>query len=543
MGFEGAAHQSPVDYVVETVEKPSNSLFIDSRNSIIKDITYQQEKSMARYKPYNYDQHMMVPIRLSDQLVPGTIEFAIHHLVDHKIDMSVLDERYVNDDNGRPAYDPKVLLKVVLVAYARGISGSRKIEQACRENMVFIALTCGQVPDHTTIATFVSSMKEEAGSLFRDILLVCEEMGLLGGTTFALDGCKLPSDASKEWSGTHETLRKKQRKLEEKVSELMNRQIQEDQKGNVHHNSTQKQIERLEQKADRVRKFLEENDVRMGLRGKEVKSNVTDNESCFMKTSHGGIQGFNAQALVNEHQVIVDAQAFGNGQDYHHVEPMIEGARENLEAIGIEPQSLEGKVLVADSNYHSEANLKVCEDEKVDAYIPDVNFRRRDPRFETQKRHKSTPERFTLEDFTYDEARDVFICPQGRVLTLRAKRARSENRFFRRYVIEGENCEGCEFFSKCLEKKRGGKCRQLHVRIEKKPSLHLQMMEKIDTMAGRKIYEKRLGMVEPVFANIRTHKRLDRFNLRGKDKVNIQWKLYCMVHNIEKLVRAGYGVN
>ena len=69
------------------------------------------------------------------------------------------------------------------------------------------------------------------------------------------------------------------------------------------------------------------------------------------------------------------------------------------------------------------------------------------------------------------------------------------------------------------------------------------MMEKIDTMAGRKIYEKRLGMVEPVFANIRTHKRLDRFTLRGRVKVNIQWKLYCMVHNIEKLVRAGYGVN
>ena len=69
------------------------------------------------------------------------------------------------------------------------------------------------------------------------------------------------------------------------------------------------------------------------------------------------------------------------------------------------------------------------------------------------------------------------------------------------------------------------------------------MMEKVDTPKGRNIYEKRLGMVEPVYANIRTHKRLDRFTLRGKDKVNIQWKLYCMVHNIEKLIRAGYGAN
>ena len=496
---------------------------------------------MARYKPYSYDQSLMMPVKLNDQLVPGSIEFAIHYLVDHKIDISLLDERFVNDDTGRPAYDPKILLKVVLVAYARGIIGSRRIEQACRDNMVFIALTCGQVPDHSTIATFVSSLKEEIGPLFRDILLVCEEMGLLGGTAFALDGCKLPSNASKEWSGTHETLRKKQRKLEQKVSELINRQMEADKKENPANQNFSKQIERLERKADRISKFLEENEVRIGRTGREIKSNVTDNESCFMKTSHGGVQGFNAQALVNEEQVIVDAQAFGNGQDYHHVAPLMEGARENLEAIGLSPQSLEGKVLVADSNYHSEANLKACEDEKLDAYIPDVNFRKRDPRFETQRRHKSTPDRFTIKDFTYDEERDVFICPHGRELIMRAKRARSGNNVFRRYVISGEDCTGCECFSKCLEENRGGKRRQLHLPIEKKETLHTLMMEKIDTLAGRRTYEKRLGMVEPVFANIRTHKRLDRFTLRGNIKVNIQWKLYCMVHNIEKLIRKVYG--
>ena len=73
-----------------------------------------------------------------------------------------------------------------------------KIEQACRENVVFIALACGQQPDHSTIATFVSSMKAEILPLFRDVLLVCQDMDLLGGTFFALDGLKLPSNASKE---------------------------------------------------------------------------------------------------------------------------------------------------------------------------------------------------------------------------------------------------------------------------------------------------------------------------------------------------------
>ncbi len=496
---------------------------------------------MARYKPYSYDQSLMMPVKLKDQLVPGSIEFAIHHLIDHKMDMSVLDERYVNDDNGRPAYDPKILLKVVLVAYARGIIGSRRIEQACRENMVFIALTCGQVPDHSTIATFVSSMKEEVGPLFRDILLVCEEMGLLDGTTFALDGCKLPSNASKEWSGTHETLRKKQRKLEEKVYELIDRQMEADKKPDPSNNSFSKQIERLEKKADRIRRFLDENAPRRGRTGKEIKSNVTDNESCFMKTSHGGIQGFNAQALVNEEQVIVAAGVFGSGQDYDHLEPMIEVAKQNLEAIGHSEEYFEGKTFLADSNYHCESNLEACEEEKLDAYIPDVNFRKRDERFDTQSRHKPKRDKFSVEDFIYDEDRDVFICPQGRDLTLRAKRAQAEDRVHRRYVIKGDDCTGCPFFSKCLEKKRGGKRKHLHVPIETKESFHRQMMEKIDTDEGKRKYEKRLGMVEPVFANIRIHKQLDRFTLRGRIKVNIQWLLYCMVHNIEKLIRKGYG--
>ena len=97
--------------------------------------------------------------------------------------------------------------------------------EACRENVVFIALACGQQPDHSTIAAFVSFTKDEILPLFRDVLLVCEEMNLLGGTMFALDGCKLPSNASKEWSGTITELRKKKEKIEAKIAQLLAEQL------------------------------------------------------------------------------------------------------------------------------------------------------------------------------------------------------------------------------------------------------------------------------------------------------------------------------
>jgi transposase len=183
---------------------------------------------MAKFKPYNYRQRVLLPVSLEDQLMSGTLEFAIHTLVDKRLDMSIFQNKYHNDETGRAACDPKILLKVVLLAYSRGLISSRKIEQACRENVVFMALACGQQPDHSTIAAFVSSMKDEILSLFRDVLLVCEEMNLLGGTMFALDGCKLPANASKEWSGTFPELHKKKQKIEAKVAQLLAEQIQTD---------------------------------------------------------------------------------------------------------------------------------------------------------------------------------------------------------------------------------------------------------------------------------------------------------------------------
>jgi hypothetical protein len=67
------------------------------------------------------------------------------------------------------------------------------------------------------------------------------------------------------------------------------------------------------------------------------------------------------------------------------------------------------------------------------------------------------------------------------------------------------------------------------------------MVKKIETQKGRRIYPQRIAIVEPVFANIRVNKRMDKFNLRGKIKVNIQWLLYCMVHNIEKIANYGFA--
>ena len=506
---------------------------------------------MAKYKHYDYSQDVLIPVSLKAQLMPGTLEFAIHHLVETRMDTSIFDDRYKNDETGRWAYDPKILLKVILLAYSRGLIRSRKIECACKENVTFMALACGQQPDHSTIAAFVSSMRGEISSLFRDVLLVCEEEGLLGGTLFALDGCKLPSNASMRKSGKISDLEKKRERIEKRVEQLLKEQVDTDKKddeeegeggGSSGLSNENKQIEKLQKQAERIEKFLKENGPKIGKQGREVMSNITDNESALMVSSHGNIQGYNGQALVDsKHQVIVHGEVFGEAQDHHLIPPILDGAKQNMEVIGQSEDYFSGKTFTADSNYHDPTNLKKCDEEKLDAYIPDKRFRKRDPRFHNDRRQRRRRvDRFTLADFKHNEDNDEYVCPNGKALRLQVKKTEVDGVFYRRYMADADECKGCELKVRCI-RGRNGKRRLLSIPVGRVPgNLTEAMAAKVDSKKGRKIYPLRLAIVEPVFANIRTHKGMNRFTLRGKIKVNIQWLLYCMVHNMGKIANYGF---
>jgi len=513
---------------------------------------------MAKFKPYDYDQMVMIPITLKEQLEPGTLEYAIHDLVEQKIDLSVFEDRFKNDDTGAPAFDPKILLKVVLFAYTRSIIGSRPIERACRENIIFMALSCGFQPDHSTIAHFVSSMKDEIESIFCNILLVCEELSLLGGTHFSLDGVKLPSNASKEWSGTFKELKKKRDKLQEKLNDVLSEHIRKDETSESDSQRREKQKKRLARQVKRLDEFLKHNEPKKGKTKAEIQSNVTDNESAKMPTSHGVIQGYNAQALVDDkHQIIVNAEAIGNGQDHDNLKPMLEGAQKNMQAIGKGDDYFEGKQLSADCNYHNKDNLATCEEAGIDAYIPDQQFRKRDVRFAERNRFKDgiNPRKqikkanrnqntFTNDDFTWDEKKQSYLCKNGKFLKRKARAQQIRNIVYDMYHAKETECSVCPLRLKCLSTPQT-KARYLLIPVDRSPedkkktSLLEQMKAKIDTLEGRKIYSKRLAIVEPVFANIRAQKRLDRFTLRSKEKVNIQWILFALVHNIEKILNFG----
>lgn len=156
---------------------------------------------MARYKHIDTSPRFL-PVGLAAQLLPGTFEHAAPHLLAHAVDLSRFDARFRNDATGAPAYPPRMLLTVVLCAYAHGVVSGRGIERLCREHVTFIALCGDTAPHFTTIAHFVSTRGAEIAHVFAAVLAVCDRQGLIGREMFAIDGVKLPSHASKRRSGT-----------------------------------------------------------------------------------------------------------------------------------------------------------------------------------------------------------------------------------------------------------------------------------------------------------------------------------------------------
>jgi hypothetical protein len=282
-------------------------------------------------------------------------------------------------------------------------------------------------------------------------------------------------------------------------------------------------------------------------RGYVKTQNITDPDSAKMKTSHGVIQGYTGVAAVDErHQVIVYAEAFGEGQEQSTLAPVLDGLSDHLSAMR---ETLTGKRITADAGYHSEANVELLYTREIDGYVADVGMRGRDPRFAEVERHvdprdlrqqqKHRAARFQLSDFSYDAERETCYCPEGHRLTGPSPVAPQGYEGVR-FQGRKQLCGDCPSRAKCLRDPAQSKYRQVVFFSGQTQTIkYAQLMrKKIDSPAGRRRYGRRMGTVEPVFGHLRTHKRLDRFTLRSKPKVNAQWLLYCLVHNITKLMNV-----
>lgn len=508
---------------------------------------------MPRFKDVDYSPRFLA-VDLSRQLIPGTFEHALHHLLDHEIDLTEIEARYRNDEVGASAYEPRVLLKIVLLAYARGIISSRNIEAACRSNIQFIALSGDSQPHYSTLATFISKLGDAAAKIFTQVLMICDRQGLIGREMFAIDGVKLPGDASKAKSGTRADFLRQAAKMEQAVDEIIARHREQDAQKSSEAQDSKKhkvQLEKLQREAKQIRAWLEANpEDRKGSKGALRLSNRTDNESAKMATGKGVIQGYTGVAAVDEKlQVIVAAQAHGTGSEQELLVPVVEA---------LKPLRAEHSVITADSGYHSKTNLEKLEADQIEAFIPDNGYRKRDARYADQARHQDKPDPlwnkrpasnkpklFGPQDFRPADDFSHCVCPAGKQLYRNGANCNVGGYKAIKFTGAKRDCEHCPLRSQCLRNPNQTTVRQVAIFLGKHDSAQEsaldRMKRKIDSASGREMVSRRFATVEPVFGNLRHNKRLNRFTLRGRSKVDGQWKLYCLVHNIEKLAHNGYA--
>jgi len=261
------------------------------------------------------------------------------------------------------------------------------------------------------------------------------------------------------------------------------------------------------------------------------------------------------------------AEAHGSGYEAHLLGPLLEATRATFAELELSTDVLSKVKVTADSGFHSRVVVSQVEQTGADAYIADRDYRRRDPAFAGAGRHKErdrqerarerrkkeqarSPQKrklFVVQDFIYDEKRSRCICPAGHGLYPSGRHMLFNGYRVAHFKAPITACRSCRLRARCLRHPERTLQRQITIikgregDRAKNPrnAASERMRRKFDTPRGRELYSRRMGTVEPVFANLQ-NKGMRRFTLRSRRKVNVQWQLFTMVHNIEKVAHAAW---
>ena len=347
---------------------------------------------------------------------------------------------YRADGRARPAFDPAMMVALVLYAYARGTRSSRAIERACVEDVAFRVIAAQRKPDHATIARFVERHQDALAGVFGEVLGLCARAGLVGLNVIAIDGSKIAANASREANRDYERIAREVIEDAQRIDAEEDEQFG-DRRGDelpleLATSGGRKQWfkvarrqlddERAEQaapiprdRAKRVREAKRRMDEqlftelraeqayqRYRARGKDRRGgrlgpntvprpyvappvprgeiNLTDPDSRMVKGQHQFIQGYNAQAATNEHQIVIGAEIEVVSPDFGHLERTLNAARRELHQVGITELP---KLVLADAGYWHTEQMQRLAAEGIPVLIPPDSGLRTTPRRGLDGRH------------------------------------------------------------------------------------------------------------------------------------------------------------
>jgi transposase len=339
------------------------------------------------YRPYLPDQDLLLPPSLRDWLPEDHLVYFVSDVVD-QLDLSAIHAHYGEEKRGQPPYDPRLMTKLLVYGYCTGVFSSRRLQKRIQEDIPFRVLAAGNEPDFRTISDFRKIHLAALEGIFEQVLEMAFEAGAIKLGRVSLDGTKVRANASKHKAMSYGRAKEKQRQLRKEVKELLAQAAAADEEEDRRHGNRRgdELPEELRRRATRLAKIKQakkameqrarEKAAAEGKSAEEAKQakpaekdqyNFTDPESRIMKSGDGFVQGYNAQAAVEEGWGIIVGQLVTQAaNDKEQLQPMVEAIDQQS---GQRPEAI-----LADSGYCSEANLTYlesdgCPERKINAYI------------------------------------------------------------------------------------------------------------------------------------------------------------------------------
>jgi len=472
----------------------------------------------------HYDQSQTKFVNLNYRKILGEDSDAVllNDIIE-SLDLSFFEEVY--KEIGNPAYDPRAMMKIIVYGYLNKYFGVRPLAKKYEVDLGLKYLSNDDFPNFRTINLFRVNFIDEIADVFAQVVLICKELGMIGFENLSIDGQKLKANANVFQNKNLKGIRKEKEKIEKLLKKLLEKKIDFQQEDGI---KKKRKLERRKKKLENAAQLLidagAENDDKL-------RHNLTDPDAKLMQDKRGVINpDYNAQNAVDDKfQVLTAVNVIDTPSDSEQLFPMKEESEKKTGS----PH----KNTLADCGYpDKETFTKMKNDPTTEYYVPDKTM------------HSSKDDKYSKWNFKYIPEKDVYICPEGKELEFVRVNKDSKGLEYRSY--QASDCENCSVRDKCqkLKRKKKGKTKgrkkgNKNIKPHNRTiSIYPQdkdikiMREKLDSDEGKKVYQVRMSTVEPVHGDMQKNRGFVQFVLRGLDKVNVEYNLLAIAHNIRKII-------
>lgn len=507
-----------------------------------------------KFQDYNQQQNWLFPPSI-EELIPPDHPVRIVNGVIEQLNLELLTQAYYAA--GKPSYHPKMMLKVMVYAYMDNIYSSRKIEKAMRENINFMWLSANQVADHNTIARFRSKkLKAAFKDIFKQVVLLLADEGLVSLKEVYTDGTKIESAAGRYTFVWGNAIKTRKEKMAAQLEEMWQyvQSIDDDEDPDPEPTNfktiTPEKVTQTVQKIEKVLKDnpkatskakaklryikqnfaanLEKYQKQQEVLGKRNSYSKTDPDATFMRMKDDHMRNgqlkpaYNVQISTAD-QFVLHYTLHQNPTDFHTLKPHVE----SFELL----YTTAPEVLTADAGYGSEENYDYLQQKKIETYVKYNTFDKEQGLAKTKKKRKLA-DVFNKNNLYYNAQEDFYVCPMGQRMDKITEQIKTNQSGYKQKhsIYRAKNCQGCPLRGVCF---KGNYNRQL-VRNHNLERHKEGVREKLLSEIGEYHRKKRTADVEPVFAHIKHNRNFNRFTHRGIEKVELEFGLHALAHNLKK---------